>query len=472
MNRYQKLLGNTMIFAIGTFSSKLLVFVMNHFYTAALTKPEYAVANIIILVSNIIIPVASLGIANAVIRYGVDPTNDRSEVFSISILTVLGGVLLLLPFYPLIGPVLQHFLPRSEILPSYVMLIYLYVLVSSLQAACSQFVRALGHVRLYALDGVFRTVMTVVFNILFLSVLKIGIPGFVLSVVCSDGLTVIALCFIEKLPRYFRPSAYRPALAKSMYRYAAPLIMTTICVWIFSSSDQFFISWLTGEETAAVFMASYKIPTILTVVSGIFIEAWQLSTFTNNTYEEQVEFFSKVGNAYQAIIFMMASGIVMFSRIGMAIIAIPSYFEGWRYIPLLIFATSFCCLSNFANSVYALYKKTIFSFTSAIGGAIANLILNYVLIKRFGGNGAAFSTLLCYIGMFLARAIHSRRYLEIKWKVGRFAGTFLMLCAQSALALLYHGQFWYPIQLVMFLVICAANAQDILLSIKKVLRRA
>ena len=215
MNRYQKLLGNTMIFAIGTFSSKLLVFVMNHFYTAALTKPEYAVANIIILVSNIIIPVASLGIANAVIRYGVDPTNDRSEVFSISILTVLGGVLLLLPFYPLIGPVLQHFLPQSEILPSYVMLIYLYVLVSSLQAACSQFVRALGHVRLYALDGVFRTVMTVVFNILFLSVLKIGIPGFVLSVVCSDGLTVIALCFIEKLPRYFRPSAYRPALAKS-----------------------------------------------------------------------------------------------------------------------------------------------------------------------------------------------------------------------------------------------------------------
>ena len=100
-----------MIFAIGTFSSKLLVFVMNHFYTAALTKPEYAVANIIILVSNIIIPVASLGISNAVIRYGVDKSNDQSEVFSISILTVLGGVLLLLPFYPLIGPMLQHFLP-------------------------------------------------------------------------------------------------------------------------------------------------------------------------------------------------------------------------------------------------------------------------------------------------------------------------------------------------------------------------
>ncbi len=314
--------------------------------------------------------------------------------------------------------------------------------------------------------------MTVVFNILFLSVWQIGIPGFVLSVVCSDGLAVAALSIIERLPQYFRPTAYRPALAKNMYRYAAPLIMTTICVWIFSSSDQFFISWLAGEETAAVFMASYKIPTILTVVSGIFIEAWQLSTFTNNTYEEQVEFFSKVGNAYQAIIFMMASGIVLFSRIGMSIIAVPSYFEGWRYIPLLIFATAFCCLSNFTNSVYALYKKTIFSFTSAIGGAIANLILNYILIKRFGGNGAAFSTLLCYIGMFLARAIHSQRYLEIKWKIGRFSATFLLLCLQSALSLLYSGGLWYPIQMGMFLIISAVNAQDILLSIKRVLRRA
>lgn len=461
-----------MIFAIGTFSSKLLVFVMNHFYTAALTKPEYAVANIIILVSNIIIPIASLGIANAVIRYGVDQKNDRREVFSISILTVLGGVMLLIPFAPLLKPMLEHFLPGSQILSSYIVIIYLYVLVSSIQSVCSQFVRALGHVRLYALGGVFRTVMTVVFNILFLSVLKIGIPGFVLSVVCSDGLAVILLSIIEKLPQFFRPTAYRLSLAKQMYRYAVPLIMTTICVWIFSSSDQFFISWLTGEETAAVFMASYKIPTLLTVVSGIFIEAWQLSTFTNNTYEEQVDFFSKVGNAYQAIIFMLASGIVLFSRVGMAIIAIPSYFEGWRYIPLLIFATAFCCLSNFTNSVYALYKKTIFSFTSAIGGAIANLILNYVLIKRFGGNGAAFSTLLCYIGMFLARAIHSQQYLAIRWKVKRFAGTFLLLCGQSALALLYEGPFWYPIQIGMFLIISIINAQDILLSIQRVLHRA
>lgn len=460
-----------MIFAIGTFSSKLLVFVMNRFYTDALTKPEYAVANFIVLVSNIIIPIASLGIANAIIRYGVDGSVDRAEVFSIGTYTVIGGVLVLLPFFPLIGPALQPFL-ETPLKTSYVTLIYLYVLISSLQAVCSQFVRALGHVRLYALGGVFRTVMTVVFNILFLRVFRIGIPGFVLSVICSDGLAILALYLIEDLPKYLHFRSFKPRLAAAMYHYAAPLVMTTICVWIFSSSDQFFIIWLVGEEAAATFMAAYKIPTVLTVVSGTFIEAWQLSTFTNNTYDEQVEFFSKVGNAYQAIIFMMASGIVLFCKVGMAIIAIDSYFEGWRYIPLLIFATSFCCLSNFTNSIYALFKKTFFSFTSAVGGAIANLILNYFLIKEFGCNGAAFSTLLCYIGMFLARAIHSRRYLVIHWKVGRFLGTFLLLCAQSALALLYDGVLWYPIQLVMFLIISAVNAQDILLSIKKVLRRA
>ena len=36
-NRYKKLMGNTIIFAIGTFSSKVLVFLMLPFYTNILS---------------------------------------------------------------------------------------------------------------------------------------------------------------------------------------------------------------------------------------------------------------------------------------------------------------------------------------------------------------------------------------------------------------------------------------------------
>ena len=48
MNQYKRLLGNTFIFAIGTFSSKILVILMLRFYTGMMTQDEMGVADLII----------------------------------------------------------------------------------------------------------------------------------------------------------------------------------------------------------------------------------------------------------------------------------------------------------------------------------------------------------------------------------------------------------------------------------------
>ena len=49
MNQYKRLLSNTFIFAIGTFSSKILVILMLRFYTGMMTQDEMGVADLIIL---------------------------------------------------------------------------------------------------------------------------------------------------------------------------------------------------------------------------------------------------------------------------------------------------------------------------------------------------------------------------------------------------------------------------------------
>ena len=71
MNQYKRLLGNTFIFAIGTFSSKILVILMLRFYTGMMTQDEMGVADLIIKTTSILYPVVSLSIGQAVIRYGL-----------------------------------------------------------------------------------------------------------------------------------------------------------------------------------------------------------------------------------------------------------------------------------------------------------------------------------------------------------------------------------------------------------------
>lgn len=48
MNRYQKLASNTVTFAIGTFSSKFLVFLMLPLYTRTLSSAEYGEVDLVV----------------------------------------------------------------------------------------------------------------------------------------------------------------------------------------------------------------------------------------------------------------------------------------------------------------------------------------------------------------------------------------------------------------------------------------
>ena len=65
MNKYQTLATNTLLMSIGTFGSKLLVFLMVRFYTGYLTPAEYGTADLITQTANLLIPLVSLDIAEA-----------------------------------------------------------------------------------------------------------------------------------------------------------------------------------------------------------------------------------------------------------------------------------------------------------------------------------------------------------------------------------------------------------------------
>lgn len=155
MNPYRNLLSNTVLFGISTFGSRFVTFLLTPFYTRVLSSTEYGVTDLLIQSGNLIIPIASAGIANAVIRYGLERTGNQKGIFTIGLLTTLAGFCLLLLAAPLLG--------RIAFLSDSVWLVLLYVLSANVHSVCNQFARTLGHVRLFALDGVLRTVLTVFF---------------------------------------------------------------------------------------------------------------------------------------------------------------------------------------------------------------------------------------------------------------------------------------------------------------------
>ena len=422
MNRYKKLISDTAIYGIGTFASKILVFFLTRLYTECLTEAQYGKADLISNMANLLIPLAAAGICDAIFRFALDREGDKKAVFSTGILILLvsGGVFLLL------SPLLLI----SNYFKSYVWLIVAYVIMSNFHSACAQYIRALDKTKLFALQGIINTVLTISFNVIFLVALPdssflSGEYGYVLSIVIADFLVGCFLMIYAKLWRDIKVKNARKDLAVSMLKYSLPLIPTTIFWWITNVSDRYMVTYFLGEGKNGLYTAAYKIPTLLTLVTGVFSEAWQFSAVKEDDPAERANFYSTVFACFQAIIFVGGAFVIAFSRIGAKILFAESYYSAWQFIPVLVTASIFSSFVNFLSSVYVVKKRSMKSFITAAAGAVVNIILNFLLIPGelhfgdfalscagLGVQGAAIATLASYAVVFIIRSADTRKLLK------------------------------------------------------------
>lgn len=462
LNRYKKLFSNTLLFGLGTFSSKLLVFLMTTFYTRVMTDAQFGVVDLIQQTANLLTPLASVGILNAVIRFGLDKSVSKHGVFTTGLCTILLGYGLLLLTWPLVAGV--------EMFADYTLLIFLYVLTSCLQGLCTQFVRALGLVRLYALDGVGRTITVILFNFLFLGAFQWGITGYVLSTILSDLLSALFTFTVARLYRFVRLRALSPALAGGMLRYCIPLIPTNIFWWITNVSDRYIVTYYLGDGQNGVLALAYKLPTIISLVSSIFMDAWQMSAVTEDPRTRE-RFFTQMFGAYQAALCLAASGLILFDRVLIRIMGGDGvFYPAWQYVPFLLVATVFSCMASFLGSIYMVQKASGMAFLTTFIGAAMNLSLNLWWIPKYGVQGATIATLVSYFVVFLLRALNSRRYMYIRFGAGRLLLNLAILLGQSLLLLESVPYLWLW-EILLTLLVFLLNIRQILLTLQRVLSR-
>lgn len=452
--RFGKLFSDTVILSIGTFGSKLLVFLLMPLYTALLSPSQYGTAELITGTANLIMPFACVGITSGIFRFAAEKGTDREGVFS-SGMVLLGaglcGTVLLGAVALCIGAAW-----RTEIL-----LVVLYVLAADLQAVCAQYVRAVDRTRLFAVQGILNTLVTVGFNILFLMAFDLGVTGYVLSTVVGNLLTTAFLVVSAKLWRVFRLSHVSRTAMRELFRFSLPMVPTTICWLITDLSDRYLVSWFCGEAVNGVYSAAYKIPTIVNLVSGIFMQAWQFSAVVQSADgEECSRFYSQVFRGFLSVIFIGSGGLILLSPWLCRLLLNSAYHEAWRYMPTLLCSAALESVVSFLASVYMVRKKSMHSFLTAVAGTGLNLLLNFLFIPRtgtFGGAlGAAIATLIGYAAVWVLRMADVPRLLRFRLYLPRQLCSLALLLAAAAVMTAGAGWSVYG-TLGLFLVLAGIN---------------
>ena len=451
MNKYKKLAFNTGIFAIGNFGSKILVLLLTNLYTKYMSPADINDKDLLESSALFLIPIFSFGLQEYLIRFGLDKHYDKKQVFSTSAcMTFTGflGVALIVPLLKMI--------PLLNFINDYTILLITYTCMSTLRMLISQFVRARDMVKLFSLDGILATLTLLIFNLVFIGALGWGVKGFMLSVILSDFCSSVFLFKTAGLRRFLDIRAFSVPLAKSMMRFAMPLVPTIVMWTITSLSDRLFIRDMhssrvvLGAGSAGLYGVANRIPNLISMVSTIFFQAWNMSAITENESRDRSTFYEKVYSTYEAILFMASAGLILLIKP-----VIASHLNG---------------KPKSLGGIYNATKHTKNSFYTAFVTCVVNLVLNWILIPEWGIQGASIATVLSYYVCFWLRIIDARYYVPFKFNavksVTNTAGLFVM-CALT----IFQPPLYMLWLVLLTLIICAGNYQAIIDTVVKLRRR-
>lgn len=464
--KYKYLLKNILLFAISSFIPKLLGFVLIPIYTGALSTEEYGIADLISATSQLAVPVFSLTIYDAVLRYTLDKNCDSSLVLSIGMRIAGIGLIIL------VGLSAISVCAFEQIKPSYAVFFILLYFTSTFNSIFSVFLRGIDKVEIITVGGVINSVVTFGANILFLVVLKGGLNEYLLANFIGGMVALLIEFFFGRIYRYISIKDDR-TLRREMVAFSVPMIFSAVAWWINNASDRYIISWMAGVSVSGIYAISGKLPGIISVFQSVFSQAWSVSAVKEFDKNDEDGFVGKM-YTLSGFCMLMVGAVTILLNVPLAkILYADEFYEAWKYVPPLIVAGILNALSLFTGSIFMAVKDTKSRMISTLLGAGINTVLNFLLIPKWGAYGAATATVVGFFVSYLYQEIRIRKHIAMKTNFFRNYLSVFLLVIQMVVA--FWGNRYIYIQLILVMLMALLYIREvsevILSGIKKLKRR-
>lgn len=431
MGNYKKLAGNSLLFFLANFGSKVLSFIMVPYYTYALTAEEYGIVDVLISTVSLITPLVTFGIGDIVTLYLVRKDYSREKIFSNAFFLLVLGNSLIYILFPIIYSI--------EIFTKYAFVFFLLILVQSFFGVLQSFARGDGKVVAFAVSGIMYTFVLVSLNLLFLTYFKLGIYGYLYSMLLAYFVCCLYLLQRIKAVKLIKFKEVDKKYIKAMMKLSLPILPTAILWWLMNLCDKYTILFFLSASANGLYTVAHKLPTILSTIYSVFQQAWQLSTMEMKNKEERSEMYSNLFEILSFLQIVATCGIIMMSKFLVVTFCESTYVESWRIIPLLLIGAIFNSFSGFFGSNYIPMGDTVTPLKITIVGSILNVILNVICVPLFGLQGAAFATLAGFAYMTIHKAWHTRNFTPLRINIKRFILSIGLISIQSCVTLFIGG---------------------------------
>ncbi|KIH75472.1 Membrane protein involved in the export of O-antigen and teichoic acid [Geoalkalibacter ferrihydriticus] len=427
-------LRHSAVYSFANVVQKGVGFLMIPVYTHFLSPAEYGVLEMMDLTMMVLSMITGMKIGGAVIRFyfRYDSLEEKREVLSTGLIGItIFALSMALVLEALARPISGLLLGSVEYY-RFFQIIFISMALQTVAVVPESLLLAQKRSVVFSTITLLTFVSYLSLNILFIVGMKMGVMGMVLSTVITKIFNVSMLFAVTRGEFSFSFSVEK---FKAMLAYSLPLIPAGLCMFAIHYSDRFFIQKYVGLESLGIYSLGYKFGMIISIlVTQPIFRIWNTQRYEiAKSADADIVF----GRMFTYILFaFLGAGLVISTLIDEIIgIMAPAQYQGAAAVVALIVCgyILFGCASFTQLGMFINYKTKYVAYIN-FATALLNVVMNLVLISRFGIMGAAVSTMLTFFSLAFLSYLVSQKLLPVKYEYLRVVKLVTLSIALYALS--------------------------------------
>ncbi|KOA21121.1 polysaccharide biosynthesis protein [Clostridium homopropionicum DSM 5847] len=417
MDRKLSFLKNSFIYTLGDLLPKVVSLLMIPVLTKYMGKVEYGIYGYMTILLGFLSMLYILGLDGALTRfyYEYEDKGEEKKLISTIWIFLLGYNLILSILIAIFGKNFSKLILGEIPFNPYFKLLIIICFFATFASIPLVLFRLREQSVKFGLFNIITTFVNIFFIFYFVSYKTQGAEGYLKAILFTNiAFSVVYLVInIKDLGLYFSFN-----IAKSALKYGIPLIPHAIGAWVLMSSDRYFLNIYTSQADLGLYTLAYQFGMLVYYLIVAINKAYVPFFFktANEEKENAPRVFQEIIKYYSVFIISIGVGLALFAKEIIIIMASnKEFYAAYKIVPLIGLAYVFngfyyMCV----NGIFYSKKTYILPFSTG-ASAIVALILNFILIPRYGIYGGAIATIFAYFTLFIVTYVFSQKFYYIQW---------------------------------------------------------
>jgi O-antigen/teichoic acid export membrane protein len=412
---FRRLLTEASLYSLSAFLARGFSFITVPVFTRILSPADYGTLDLLSYVALLAPMIVGAALDQAVGRFYLDSSAGEDERRRVASTALFYNVIAFAVFGLLLAPaadVLASGWLAGQVGPGTVQLVLLFMWIQSIFYITNNQLRYMFMARAYALANIGNTVLSTAASFAAIVWFDLGVAGVFIGQ--SIGQLVFAAASI-----WLARDAYRAVLdvplLKRMLAFSLPMVPGVLSFYVMQYVDRYVLNVMRGLAEVGIYGMGARIASLVNLFLMGFQGAWWPHVMKDFREPDAPVRFRKVAEVYLLVTMAIMVLLSLFGHEALLLLTTPEFAEGYVVVPLLVLGAVMASIASYFSYGIQISGMNHYRMWLNLGALGVTVLLNVVLVPRFGAVGAAAANALCFVALAAASMAISQRLYHVPY---------------------------------------------------------